>query len=150
MDDAQPQIEDRSLFGEGRYPDTGPLAVLARLGFLGAVLAIVVAVFLPPQLVPQFARSHYLEHFAAFYVAALFAAAALPRTRLRRIGSGFVLFAVGLEGSHLLAGAQLGPLIDNWVADMGGLAAAVAPMVVERFRHRFPPRRSPSAGPPEP
>jgi hypothetical protein len=146
MIDTQSKIEDRSLFGEGRYPDTGPLAVLARLGFLLAILAIVVAVFLPPQLVPQFARSHYLEHFAAFYVAALFAAAALPRTRLRRIGLGFVLFAIALESSHLLAGAQLGPLIDNWVADMGGLAAAVAPMVVERFRQRFPRRRSTPAG----
>lgn len=141
MSDPPVRSEDRSLFGEGRYPDTGPLAVLARVGFLGAILAIVVAVFLPPQLVPQFARSHYLEHFAAFYVAGLSACAALPRVRLRRIGMGFVLFGVGLESSHLIAGAALWPLIDNWVADMGGLAAAIAPMIVERFRQRFPPRR---------
>jgi hypothetical protein len=144
MSDPQQQPEDRTLFGEGRYPDTGPLAVLARLGFLGSILAVVVAVFLPPQLVPKFARSHYLEHFAAFYVAALFAFAAMPRTQLRRIASGFVIFGVGLEGTHLFAGAALSPLIDNWVADMGGLAAAVAPVVVERFRRRFP--RRPAAG----
>jgi hypothetical protein len=141
----QPQSEDRSLFGEGRYPDTGPVAVLARLAFLLAILAIVVAVFLPPELVPRFARSHYLEHFAAFYVAGLCAFAALPRMRLRRIAVGFVLFAVVLESSHLVAGAALWPLIDNWVADVGGLAAALAPMVVQRFRQRFPPR--PTQGP---
>ncbi|MDB5477344.1 MAG: VanZ like protein [Phenylobacterium sp.] len=138
--------EDRSLFGEGRYPDTGPLAVLARLAFLGALLAIMVAVFLPRALVPQFARSHYLEHFAAFYVAALFALAAMPRTQLRRIGAVFVIFAVILEATHLLSRAPLSPLVDNWVADLGGLAAAFAPVVVERFRRRFP-RRRPSAKP---
>lgn len=132
--------EDRTLFGEGRYPDSGPLAVLARLAFLGAIVAIVIAVYLPPSMVPQFLRSQYLEHFAAFYVAALFTLAAMPRTRVRTIGTGLFLFATILEASHLPAGASLGPLIDNWVADLGGLAAAFAPVVVERFRRRFPPR----------
>jgi hypothetical protein len=144
MSEAPVPGEDRTLFGEGRYPDTGPLAVLARVAFLSAVLAIVVAVFLPRQMVPRFARSHYLEHFAAFYVAVLFALAAMPRTRLRRIGAVFVAFAVILEASHLLARAPLGPLVDNWVADVGGLAAAFAPVVVERFRRRFPRRAPPS------
>jgi hypothetical protein len=129
--------EDRSLFGHGRYPDAGPLAVLARLGFLGAVLAITVAVFLPPSMVPQFLHSHYLEHFAAFYVALILGLAAMPRARLRRIALGYVLFATALEGSHLLAGAPFHALVDNWVADLGGLAAAGAPIVVERFRRRF-------------
>jgi uncharacterized membrane protein YccC len=144
MSNPQAQTEDRSLFGEGRYPDTGPVAVLARLTFLGAILAIVVAVFLPPELVPRFARSHYLEHFAAFYVAALCAFAALPRAKIRRIAVGFVIFAVLLESSHLLAGAPLWPLIDNWVADVGGLAAAIAPLIVQRFRQRFPARSEPA------
>jgi hypothetical protein len=130
--------EDRTLLGYGRYPDTGPLAVLARLAFLGAGLAIVIAVFLPPSMVPQFVRSHYLEHFAAFYVAALAGIAAMPRTQLRRIAAAYVIFATVLEASHLISGAQIGPLINNWVADLGGLAAAAAPIVVERFRRRFP------------
>lgn len=144
MSEPERSPEDRTLFGEGRYPDTGPLAVLARLAFLGAILAIVVAVFLPRAWVPQFARSHYLEHFAAFYVAGLFAFAAMPRTRIRRIGTAFLIFAVMLESTHLMAGAPLWPLVDNWVADMGGLAAAMAPIVVERFRRRFA-RRPPPA-----
>lgn len=132
--------QDRTLLGDGRYPDTGPLAVMARLAFLGAILAIVIAVFLPPWMVPDFVKSHYLQHFAAFYVAALAGLAAMPRTRLRTIGTGYFLFATLLEASHLLAGAPLGPLVDNWVADLGGLAAAYAPIVVERFRRRFPAR----------
>jgi hypothetical protein len=132
--------EDRSLFGQGVYPDTGPLAVLARLVFLGAVVAIPVTVFLPKAMVPQVLRSHYLEHFAAFYVALLAALAAMPRVRLRRVATGFLIFATLLESTHLLAGARLRPLLDNWVADVGGLAAAGAPLVVERFRRRFPRR----------
>jgi hypothetical protein len=133
--------EDRSLFGEGRYPDTGPVAVLARLAFLGAGLAIVVTVFLPSWMIPRFVRSHFLEHFAAFYVAALFGMGAMPRARLRRIGAGYLFFATLLEATHLLAGAQLWPLVENWCADLGGLAAAFAPVVVERFRRRFPKRK---------
>lgn len=131
--------EDRSLFGQGRYPDTGPLAVGARLGFLAAVVAIIVAVYLPSSMVPRFARSHYLEHFAAFYVVLLAALAAMPRARLRAVATGLVAFATALESSHLLAGAPLDPLVRNWVADLGGLAAAAAPVVVERYRRRFPP-----------
>lgn len=129
--------EDRSLFGEGPYPDAGPLAVLARVAFVAAVLAIVVAVFLPRSMVPQFTHSHYLEHFAAFYVATLFGAAALPRMPFRRMGISYVVLAALLEASHLLAGAPLWPLVDNWVADVGGMTAAIAPAFVERFRRRF-------------
>jgi hypothetical protein len=129
---------DRTLLGDGQYPQTGPLAVLARLAAVGAVLAIAVAVYLPPHLVPNFVNSHYLQHFAAFYVAALFGMAAFPRLRLRTVVVAYVIFATVLEASHLPAGAELAPLIDNWVADMGGLAAAVVPVVVERFRRRFP------------
>jgi hypothetical protein len=81
--------------------------------------------------------SHYLQHFAAFYVAGLFGLAAMPRRRLRTVASWFFVFATLLEISHLFAGAELRPLIDNWVADLGGLAAAFAPVVVERFRQRF-------------
>jgi hypothetical protein len=136
--------EDRTLFGDGRYPDAGPLAILARLGFLSAGLAIVVAVFMPAELVPDIVHSHYLQHFAAFYVAILLGMAAMPRARLRGIVLGYGIFATVLESSHLLSGAALAALIDNWVADLGGIAAAVAPVVVERFRRRFP--RTPKPG----
>ena len=128
--------DDRTLFGDGRYPDTGPLAILARLAFVGSVIAIPTAVYMPAFPL-HFARSHYIEHFAAFYVTALFGMAAMPRVRLRRIGTGYLLFAAGLEAFHLVQGAHLSALIRNWVADVGGLAAACAPVVVERFRRRF-------------
>lgn len=132
--------EDRTLFGAGRYPDSGPLAVLARLSFLGALVAIVVAVFLPPSMVPDFVKSHYLQHFAAFYVLFLAAVAAMPRARLRSVAIGFAIFASVLEATHLLSGAEVRPLVRNWVADLGGISAAVVPIVIERYRRRFPRR----------
>jgi hypothetical protein len=138
--------EDRTLFGEGRYPITGPYAILARLGFLATGLAIVVAVLAPTSFPPHFARSHFVEHFAAFYVAALFGLAAMPRKPLRTVGAIYLVFAGVLEASHLLGGAPLRPLIDNWSADLGGIAAALAPVLVERFRRRFGPAPPP---PPE-
>ena len=88
---------DRSLLGEGPYPITGPLAVLARVAFLGALAAIAVAVFLPAQMVPDFVRSHYLQHFAAYYVAGLLGLAASPRTRIRTVALrifAFVKFTI--------------------------------------------------------
>ena len=100
-------------------------------------MAIVVAVFLPRELIPQFVRSPYLQHFAAFYVAGLLGLAASPRTRLRVIAAQLIIFATVLEATHLLSGAKIGPLTNNWVADLGGLAAAFAPVVVARFRRRF-------------
>jgi hypothetical protein len=131
---------DRSVLGEGPYPVTGPLAVLARGAFLAALVAIVVAVFLPSRLVPDFVRSHYLQHFAAYYVAGLLGLAASPRTRIGMIALRVIVFATLLESIHLLSGARVRPLIDNWVADIGGLTAAIAPIAVARFRRRFEPR----------
>ena len=63
----------------------------------------------------------------------------------RGVATGFVIFATGLESSHLLAGAPLEPLVMNWVADLGGLSAVAVPIVVERYRRRFPPRFRTSA-----
>jgi hypothetical protein len=122
------------------YPDTGAMAVGARLAFGLAVLIIVLAVIAPGWLVPRMLRSHYLEHFAAFYVAALAGAAAMPRMQIRRLGTGYLLFALAMSALQLIQGASLKLAINNWVADAGGTAAALAPIVVQRFRSRFPPR----------
>lgn len=130
--------EDRTLFGAGKYPDSGLLAIGARLAFLGSGLAIAIAVYLPPWMVPDFVRSTNLQHFAAFYVLTLAALAAMPRRRMRGVVLAVALFATALETTHLFGGASLQPLVRNWVADLGGVLAAMSPVVVERFRRRFP------------
>ena len=125
---------------EPHYPDTGPLAVFARLGFGLAVLAIALASIAPGWLTPQLLHSHYLEHFAAFYVAVCAGLAAMPRTQVRRRAVGYMLFALALEAAQFWRGTPMRGAIDNWVADTGGIVAALAPVVLERFRRRFAPK----------
>jgi hypothetical protein len=119
------------------YPDTGPLAVLARVALILAAAALIYATIMPGSAVPKLFYSNNLEHFAAFYVGALTAAAAFPRRKLRWLTLAFGLFAVTLEGSRLIGG--LNPRVfEMWSADFGGVMAAYAPMGVERFRRLFP------------
>ena len=129
--------EDSTLFGAGHYPRTGPLAIIARLAYIWAALAIILAVLLPPDRVPDFVYSHNLQHFAAFYVLMLCAAAALPGQSLSRVTGIHVAFATVLETLHLIAGAPERAVFDTWTADMGGIVAALAPMVADRFRRRL-------------
>lgn len=124
------------------YSDTGPLAVMARLGFLMVLTAIVVATLAPGWLVPQLLYSHNLEHFAAFYVATVAALAALPGTPVRRIGTAFMLFSFALQVVQVFREATIQTAMENWVADTGGVAAAIVPVIVERFRQRL--RRAPA------
>ena len=119
------------------YPDTGPLAVLARLGFGLAVVAIFLASIAPGWLTPQLLKSHYLQHFAAFYVVTCATLAAMPRVQVRRIGIGLLVFAFALQVTQVLRGAGIHMGQQNWIADAGGIMAALSPVVVERFRRRF-------------
>ena len=134
--------EDNTLFGTGHYPRTGPLAILARLAYISAALAIILAVLLPPERVPDFIYSHNLQHFAAFYVLMLCAVAALPAQALSQVTGIHVVFATGLETLHLIAGAPERAVFDAWAADLGGVFAALAPMVADRFRRRQLNRRA--------
>lgn len=119
------------------YPATGPLAVAARVALILCVAALAYATAMPGSAVPKLFYSNNLEHFAAFYVAAVVAAAAVPKTRLRILAFGFGLFAVCLEGSRLIG--HFDPHIaDKWFADFGGVLAAYVPMAIERFRRLFP------------
>lgn len=124
------------------YPDTGVLAVLARMGFSLTLLAIFLASIAPGWLTPKLLQSHYLEHFAAFYVAACAGLAAMPRMPLRRIAMGYLAFALVLSVLHYARSGVPEVSIRNWVADAGGVMAALSPVVVERFRRMFAPRAS--------
>jgi hypothetical protein len=131
--------------GRRTYPDTGPFAILARLAFPLSTAGLVFATLAPGATVPQLIYSNNLEHFAAFYVVALSAAVALPRASLRSLLVGMAVFAMLLESARLLTGENL-DILEKWCADVGGVLAAYAPMVGERFRQLFP--KNPDAAPP--
>ena len=124
------------LFGDEPYPSTGPLAVLARLGLVVCGMGLIYAAVTPGPSA-RVLYSNNLEHFAAFYVVALTAAAAFPRRRLRWLSLALALTAAGLE----LCGVFERPLllmVEQWCADFGGVMAAFAPMMIEQFRRLFP------------
>ncbi|QUD86762.1 hypothetical protein [Phenylobacterium montanum] len=124
------------------YPDNGPWAVAARLGFLISLVAVSFAALAPAGWVPRLLFSRHLEHFAAFYVATVMACAALPRARLMHVGLGMTLFAVGLELLRVLPSQNRAWAVEAGQADIGGVLAALAPIVVERFRSWFDPRET--------
>src|SRR3569833_3109289 len=84
------------------YPVTGPWAVLARAGLIAALLGITYASLTPGRYVPRLLYSYHLEHFAAFYVATLIAAAALPRAKLRWIGYCMIGQGLFMEPGRML------------------------------------------------
>jgi len=120
-----------------RYPDTGPLAVAARLALVTAVVGVLGASLLPAPVVPRILYSYHLEHFAAFYLLALIAAAACPRLRLRHILICMMGFAAILEGARVMLGAREISSAENLFADIGGVWSAIAPILIGRFRDLF-------------
>ena len=122
------------------YPDSGLWAVAARIAFLSAICAVMFASLAPVGWVPRLLFSRHLEHFAAFYVATLAAVVGLPRTKLFRIATGLALFAAVLELGRMLPSQHRDWGIADWQADFGGILAAIAPMLAERFRNLFAPR----------
>ena len=122
------------------YPDTGPLAVVARLAFALLVLGIAGGSMIPPKYLPRFLASLHLEHFAAFYLLALATAAACPRTQLRKILICLMGFATVLELMRIFVGARPMSSIEDLFADIGGMWSALIPIVIGRFRLMFAPR----------
>ena len=112
---------------------------LWTVGTLSALvwgLAVLVCASLgPAQLVPRLFASYHVEHFLAFYALGVLAAAALPRLRIYYLALGLLTIAAVLEllrteiPPHQLAAPQ------DLVADIGGLFAALLPLLVGRFRH---------------
>ncbi|HEY2662194.1 MAG TPA: hypothetical protein VGI79_20925 [Caulobacteraceae bacterium] len=124
------------------YSDSGFWAMTARIGFLLVIGAVVFASTAPVGWVPRLLFSRHLEHFAAFYVAALMAAAAMPRAKLMRLGVALTLFAAALELMRMIPSQHRVWEIADWQADFGGILAALAPIIAEKFRASFDPRGS--------
>ena len=128
--------------GVSYYPDSGLWAVAARLAFLLAIAAVMFASLAPVGWVPRLLFSRHLEHFAAFYIAALLAAAAMPRAKPIRLGAGLALFAAALELVRMVPSQHRIWGIADWQADFGGILAALVPIMAEKFRSQFAPRDS--------
>lgn len=118
----------------GSYTETAWSAVAGRVAFAGALGAVVFAEFFHTRRV--FASTH-VAHFAGFYLLAFASAAAAKRIPLLTLGCYIAAFAVLLE---LIRAAIWLPLTTgylDWVGDMAGIIAALAPMLLEKIRRSF-------------
>jgi len=115
------------------------LAPLAGLAW--GLIAVVFASVGPSRFVPRLFYSYHIEHFAAFYMLTVLAASGLPRAHLRQVVPPLVVMAVILATVRLLIPRHRVANAEDLAADLAGIAAAVAPMLVGRFRQVFAERR---------
>lgn len=74
------------------------------------------------------------EHFAAFYVLSFLAAGAYPRASLVIVALWLSLFGAGIELVQALPFVHRDCDIWDWVADTLAILAALAPILLERWR----------------
>jgi hypothetical protein len=120
-------------------PDNDPLAMVARASFLIAVIAISFASLAPAGWLPHVLYSYHLEHFAAFYLVTLAMAAARSRTAAYRLLIDACILASVLEAARLLIPSHQLNAAEDWVSDVGGALAALAPTAIGEFRTTFRP-----------
>jgi len=121
-------------------PDSDPLAMLARVTFLVMIVAIAFASLAPAGWIPRVLYSYHLEHFAAFYLVALSMAAARYRASISRLLLDVAGLATVLEALRLFIPSHQLSVAEDYAADIGGALAALAPIVVGKFRESFAPR----------
>jgi hypothetical protein len=115
----------------------------ALAGLSWGLVAVVFASVAPPQYVPRVFFSYHIEHFAAFYLISILAAAGLPTLRLSQITFAIILMALVLATVRLVIPRHRVADGEDLAADLAGISAAIAPIVVGRLRHIAALRRSP-------
>lgn len=121
-----------------RLAENHALAIGARAAAVLCALAIVAASLGPTTWLPRLLYSNNLEHFAAFYVVALIFYAARYRSSLGRVLRDVALLASVLEAARWVLPGPRPANFQHWIADLGGILAAAAPVLVTSFRNQFP------------
>jgi hypothetical protein len=124
-----------------RFADDHALAVTARALAVVCAIAIVVASLGPSNWLPHLLYSNNLEHFAAFYVVALAFYTARYRAPLMKVLRDVALLATVLEIAKWVLPGPRPANFQHWMADLGGILAAAAPLLAEGFRRQFEPRQ---------
>ena len=118
----------------GSYTETAWSAVAGRVAFAGALGAVVFAEFFHTR--KLFASTH-VAHFAGFYLLAFASAAAAKRIPLLTLGCFIAAFAVLLELVRTAIWLPLNTSYLDWIGDMAGIIAALAPMLLQKIRLSF-------------
>jgi hypothetical protein len=109
---------------------------LAQFIFWAAMLVIFVEAFVPSNdTIPLFPWDK-AEHFVAFYVLTLLAAAAFPRRSLILIAGTLSALGASIELVQALPIVNRDCDFWDWVADTIAIAAALAPMALVWWRRK--------------
>jgi len=108
--------------------------ILALAGLGWALIGLAFASIAPPNMVPRVLNNYHLEHFAAFYIVTLLAAAALPSVPFMRISIILCLLSGVFAAFRLLALVNRSFYVEDLACDLGGILAAAAPIIAGRLR----------------
>jgi hypothetical protein len=122
-------------------PAVFALFALAALSW--AILGLIFAAVGPSALVPRIFYSYHVEHFLALYVIAFLGATAFPSLRLKWIWLGLFAMSLILAVVRLRLPHHRLASTEDFLCDLAGASAALAPIVLGRFRDAYVARRGP-------
>jgi Na+/H+-dicarboxylate symporter len=102
--------------------------------FWATILFTFVCAEMPATQAPHLFPWDKAEHFVAFYVLTSLAAAAYPRSSLTIIALWLALFGAAIELVQAIPAIHRDCDIMDWVADVSAVAAALAPVLLARWR----------------
>ncbi len=112
-------------------------SVLAAGLLAWAAVLIVIAAIGRERIVPRFFNEFRAEHFISFYVIGFLAAAALPTLRLRWLFVALLALATGTELARYGISRDFARVSVDWLCNVAGAAAALAPIFLCRLRDAF-------------
>jgi hypothetical protein len=105
-----------------------------RVVFWLTVIVILATAAAPAPRMPHLLPWDKAEHFAAFFVLTALAAAASARVSLVLIALWLSLFGCAIELAQALPIIHRDCEIGDWLADAATIAAALTPMMLDRWR----------------
>jgi VanZ family protein len=117
--------------------DSRILLRLAQIAFCAALVFTFVSAVMPAHSAPSLFPWDKAEHFAAFYVLTVLCVAAFPRRGTVVLAVALSAFGAGIELVQALPIVHRDCDIYDWVADTIAIAAALAPLLLARWRVAF-------------
>ena len=119
---------------EERQPGLTVWTIAALAALAWGLIALAFASLAPPSYIPRIFQNYHIEHFAAFYTVTLLGSAALPRTKLLRIGLSLGLLAAVFALIRMTTQVHRLSYAEDLFCDIAGVLTALAPIFVARIR----------------
>ena len=115
-------------------PATGRVLLALRLGFATAIIAAFIVAISPLAIDNGVDNGDKIAHILAFYGLTVFAAVSFPKSNVVIIAIGMSAFGALIEIVQGLSFIGRDRDVVDWIADTAAVVAALAPLLVARFR----------------